>query len=55
MKMYPKPVQEWITGRGGLPPPGKMIYLKGKELTKLFKPCPQAITAMLQQLEFLPH
>jgi hypothetical protein len=35
--MYPSPVKRWIAHRGGLTP--KMIFLRGKELQALYKPC----------------
>jgi hypothetical protein len=35
--MYPSPVKRWIMARGGLTP--HMIFLRGKELQTLFKPC----------------
>jgi hypothetical protein len=35
--MYPSPVKRWIAARGGLTP--HMIFLRGKELQALSKPC----------------
>ena len=35
--MYPSSVKRWISARGGLTP--HMIFLRGKELQALFKPC----------------
>ena len=35
--MYPSPVKRWIMARGGLTP--HMIFLRGKELQALFRPC----------------
>src|SRR5215467_9308656 len=35
--MYPSPVKRWIAHRGGLTQ--KMIFLRGKELQALYKPC----------------
>jgi hypothetical protein len=35
--MYPSSVKHWINARGGLTP--RMIFLRGKELQALFKPC----------------
>lgn len=35
--MYPSSVKRWIMARGGLTP--HMIFLRGKELQALFKPC----------------
>ena len=35
--MYPSSVKHWISARGGLTP--HMIFLRGKELQALFKPC----------------
>jgi hypothetical protein len=35
--MYPSPVRRWISARGGLTP--RMIFLRGKQLQALYKPC----------------
>jgi hypothetical protein len=35
--MYPSPVKRWFNARGGLTP--HMIFLRGKELQALYKPC----------------
>jgi hypothetical protein len=35
--MYPTPVRRWIARRGGLK--SKMIFLRGKQLQALYKPC----------------
>ena len=35
--MYPTPVRKWISARGGLTP--RMIFLRGKQLQALYKPC----------------
>ena len=35
--MYPSPVKRWIAARGGLT--SHMIFLRGKELQALYKPC----------------
>ena len=35
--MYPFEVRRWIDQRGGLTP--RMIYLSGRELTSMFRPC----------------
>jgi len=35
--MYPSRVRRWISARGGLTP--HMIFLRGKELQALYKPC----------------
>src|SRR5262249_12930107 len=35
--MYPSPVKRWIAARGGLTP--HMIFLRGKELQALYRPC----------------
>jgi hypothetical protein len=35
--MYPASVKRWIAARGGLTP--KMIFLRGKALQALYKPC----------------
>jgi hypothetical protein len=35
--MYPSRVQRWINARGGLT--SRMIYLRGKQLMSMYKPC----------------
>lgn len=35
--MYPTPVRRWITLHGGLKP--KMIFLRGKQLTSMYRRC----------------
>jgi hypothetical protein len=35
--MYPSAVRRWIAARGGLTP--RMIFLRGKQLEALYKPC----------------
>jgi hypothetical protein len=35
--MYPSPIRRWIAARGGLTP--HMIFLRGKELQSMYKPC----------------
>ena len=35
--MYPTPIKRWIAARGGLTP--KMIFLRGKALQAIYKPC----------------
>ena len=35
--MYPQAVKRWISARGGLTP--RMIFLRGKQLQALYKPC----------------
>ena len=35
--MYPAPVKRWISQRGGLTP--HMIFLRGKQLQTMYKPC----------------
>src|SRR4030088_1523309 len=35
--MYPTPIRRWIAQRGGLTP--RMIFLRGKKLQALYKPC----------------
>ena len=35
--MYPSSVKRWISARGGLTP--RMIFLRGKQLQALYKPC----------------
>jgi hypothetical protein len=35
--MYPNPVRRWIARRGGLTP--HMIFLRGRQLTGMYKPC----------------
>jgi hypothetical protein len=36
-EMYPAPVRRWIRRHGGLKP--RMIFLRGAQLTALFRPC----------------
>jgi hypothetical protein len=35
--MYPSAVRRWIAARGGLTP--RMIFLRGKQLLSMYKPC----------------
>jgi hypothetical protein len=35
--MYPSRIRHWIAARGGLTP--HMIFLRGKQLTSMYKPC----------------
>jgi hypothetical protein len=35
--MYPSAVRRWIAARGGLTP--RMIFLRGKQLTNMYRPC----------------
>jgi hypothetical protein len=35
--MYPSAVRRWIAARGGLKP--QMIFLRGKQLTSMYRPC----------------
>ncbi len=35
--MYPRPVRKWIAERGGLR--SQMIFLRGKQLRSMFRPC----------------
>ena len=35
--MYPSAVRRWIAARGGLTP--HMIFLRGKQLMSMYKPC----------------
>jgi hypothetical protein len=35
--MYPPQVKRWISQRGGLTP--RMIFLRGRELSTMYKPC----------------
>jgi len=35
--MYPSAVRRWIAQRGGLTP--RMIFLRGRQLTSMYKPC----------------
>ena len=35
--MYPSAVKRWIAARGGLTP--RMIFLRGKQLTSMYRPC----------------
>lgn len=36
-EMYPSSIRSWIAKRGGLKP--RMIFLRGKELQSLYRPC----------------
>ncbi len=36
-EMYPSSIRRWISQRGGLKP--NMIFLRGRELTSLYRPC----------------
>ena len=48
--MYPAPIRNWIDARGGLGK--KMIFLRGRQLTALYRPCeknnPQFANASVQ-------
>ena len=35
--MYPSAIRRWIAARGGLTP--HMIFLRGRELQSMYKPC----------------
>ena len=35
--MYPAKIRRWIAARGGLKP--QMIFLRGKQLSSMYKPC----------------
>ncbi len=35
--MYPTSIRSWISRRGGLKP--RMIFLRGRELTSMYRPC----------------
>ncbi len=35
--MYPASIRSWIARRGGLKP--RMIFLRGRELTSMYRPC----------------
>lgn len=51
--MYPSPVRHWIAQRGGLTP--RMIFLRGRELQALYKPCyldAQASTSRVPVLRY---
>ena len=39
MSLYPAPVREYISARGGLPPPGGTMWVSGSALRGLVKPC----------------
>ena len=41
--MYPSPVRRWIAARGGLTP--RMIFLRGRELQAMYKPCYRDVDA----------
>ena len=36
-EMYPSSIRGWIARRGGLKP--RMIFLRGRELTSMYRPC----------------
>ena len=36
-EMYPSSIRGWIARRGGLKP--RMIFLRGRELTNMYRPC----------------
>ncbi len=36
-EMYPTSIRSWISRRGGLKP--RMIFLRGRELTSMYRPC----------------
>jgi hypothetical protein len=41
MALYPEPVRRWIAHHGGLPPPaGRLLWLKGNDLARMYKRCP---------------
>ena len=42
--MYPMRVRRWIAGRGGLTP--HMIFLRGKVLQAMYKPCFLALSTI---------
>ena len=39
MALYPAPVREYISARGGLPPPWGTMWVSGSTLRGLVKPC----------------
>src|SRR5262245_15787709 len=39
MSLYPAPVREYISARGGLPPPWGTMWVSGSTLRGLVKPC----------------
>ena len=43
--VYPPPVRQWIAGRGGLKP--RAIFLQGKQLEAMYRPCYLAAHASL--------
>lgn len=58
--MYPSAVRRWISARGGLTP--HMIFLHGKQLTSMYKPCyldaeaaPLRPSAVRRERDFRPH
>jgi len=44
---YPSPVRRWISRRGGLTP--RMIFLRGKQLQAMYRPCDDFATALPRQ------
>src|SRR6202140_1591281 len=58
--MYPSAVKHWIASRGGLTP--HMIFLRGKQLTSMYKPCyldaeasPPRSSAARRDRDLRPH
>jgi hypothetical protein len=43
--VYPPPIRQWIAGRGGLKP--RAIFLQGKQLESMYRPCYLAAHASL--------
>ena len=41
---YPKRVHTWINMHNGLPPPWRILWLKGRDLTRYVQPCNRAGT-----------
>ena len=50
--MYPAPVKRWISQRGGLTP--HMIFLRGKQLQTMYKPCYMDAQASVTKPQPLP-
>jgi hypothetical protein len=39
--LYHAPVRRWISAHGGLPPPGgRLLWLRGESLRRMYRPCP---------------
>ena len=48
LDVYPTALREWISHRGGLS--SKMIFLYGRELARIVRPCAPALVASLSKV-----